>query len=171
MLYLVDKWIRRGSTEERDDLIGLGMYALVKAYEAYDINRNIKFSTLVGHVVWQELMAQVRRKEMVCRSKYSTVSINQPLGKGGEDDDKTYEEIVAGEFLEFEEVENQIHIEQIETIIESGLLSKAERIVSRKFFLENMELCEIANELGISRQAVQQSHKRSVKKLAEVVGF
>lgn len=168
----VDSWIRRGSTDDRDDLIGLGMFALVKAYNTYRFDKNAKFSTYLCNVIWQQLMAHVRQKEMICRSKYSTVSLQ---GVIVEDEkgyrDVKYEDIVPDDYDLLESVENKVYADHIGELIDSGLLTKAERIVVRKYILENKELVEIGNELGISRQAAQQSFKKGLKKLAEVVSF
>lgn len=166
----VDTWIRRGSTDDRDDLIGLGMYALVKAYNTYRFDKNAKFSTYVCNVVWQQLMAHVRGKGMKCRSRYSTVSLQETFSKdekGGQD--IKYEDIISDEFDLLENIEEKIYAEKIGEMIDSGLLTKAERIVARKYILENKELVEIGEELGISRQAVHQSYKKGLKKLSEAI--
>ncbi|MNH66499.1 RNA polymerase sigma-28 factor precursor [compost metagenome] len=168
----VDSWIRRGSMDERDDLISLGLFALIKAFDTYKFDKGAKFSTHVCNVIWQQLMAHVNSNKKASRSKYSTVSINSTYKSVTNNGvEAEYSDVIPDDTYIIEAVEDKVFADQLSEVINSGLLSKAETRVANKYFLENMDLAEIARELGITRQATQQSHKRSVRKLAEVIGF
>lgn len=169
VIKLVNKTISNGSPEEPDDLVGMGMIGLMKAYDTYDYTKNINFSTYLAKVVVREFSANARAKGMKCRSKYSSISMDNNLYKnnsgGGE---KLLSEVLADEsHLELAAVEDSIFEDVLNGYIERKLIPN-EKIVSRKYFFEGMTISDIGRDMNVSRQRAHQLFKSSVRKLAPV---
>lgn len=166
---LADRWFKRGVPEEFDDLVGMGMVALMKAYNTYDTNKNIKFTSYLGKVVWKEFMAHSRYKSMKCRSKYSSISFNETLHKSkGTDEEKLLAEVISNDsHLDYLTVEDEMFNTHLVKQMDA-LLAKKERVVADKYFFEGKSISEIGVELGVSRQAAHQAFQRTIKRLKPI---
>jgi len=167
VIKLVNRAVNNGSREEPDELVSMGMIGLMKAYDSFDTDKNIKFSTYLSTVVMREFAANARAKGMKCQSKYNSVSLEGTVYKGkGTTGEKTLSDVVADEsHLELSGVEDAM----FEGVLESDImrkLSPKEQIVSRKYFFDGLSLSDIGREMNVSRQAAHQYFKSSVKKLA-----
>ncbi|PYY28171.1 sigma-70 family RNA polymerase sigma factor [Paenibacillus illinoisensis] len=166
---LVNRTISNGSTEDPDDLVGIAMIGLVKAYDTYDCSREIKFSTYMAKVITREFSALARAKGMKCRSKYSCVSMDDNMYKNGnEESEKTVMDFLAdNSHSELIAVEDVMFNEVLEDNIES-MLTDNEKIFSRKYFFEGMSVADIGRDMNVTRQRAHQHFKNSIRKLAPV---
>jgi len=164
---LANKTLTSGSHEEPDELVSMGMVGLIKAYDTYDHSKNIKFSTYLAKVVVREFSANARAKGMKCRSKYSSISMDNNLYKTNSgDSEKLLSEILADDsHLDLIAVEDSMFDNVLSGHIERKLTPK-EKIVSRKYFFDGMSISDIGREMNVTRQAAHQYFKSSVKKLA-----
>jgi RNA polymerase sporulation-specific sigma factor len=164
---LANKTLSNGSLEDPDDLVSMGMIGLLKAYDTYDYTKNIKFSTYLAKVVVREFSANARAKGMKCRSKYSSVSIDNSLYKNNNgDSEKMLSEVLADEsHLDLVAVEDSIFDGVLNGYIESKLTSN-EKIFARKYFFEGMSVSDIGREMNVTRQRAHQHFKNSVRKLS-----
>ncbi|WP_208643743.1 sigma-70 family RNA polymerase sigma factor [Paenibacillus barcinonensis] len=163
---LANKWKKAGYTDDLDDLVSLGLYGLIVAFDTYDTSKDIKFVTYAGRVVWMEFVKAERYKHMKCRGSFDSISLDTPLGKADQSSEKTIAEVLSNEsHLDFDKVEEDEFNHKLTNLIESSLTEK-EKVVSFKYFFEGDALTDIGKELKVSRQAVHQAYKRSITKLA-----
>ncbi|MFS0855316.1 sigma-70 family RNA polymerase sigma factor [Paenibacillus taichungensis] len=164
---LANKTVTNGSLEDPDDLVSMGMVGLLKAYETFDYTKNIKFSTYLAKVVVREFSANARAKGMKCRSKYSSVSIDNSLYKNNSgDSEKMLSEVLADEsHLDLVSVEDSIFDDVLNGYIERKLTSN-EKVFARKYFFEGMSVSDIGRDMNVTRQRAHQHFKNSVRKLA-----
>ncbi|WP_440109941.1 sigma-70 family RNA polymerase sigma factor [Paenibacillus sp. QZ-Y1] len=165
---MANDWASKGS-DEADDLVGIGMIALINAYNTYDCTRDIKFTTYLTKAVWMEFVKHANKKKRKGRDKYSFVSMDGSFIKESDTgSDKSIADLLSNDsHLDYEKVEDSFFNRDLNKAIDSEL-TMTEQKVSRKYFLEGRELVEIGVELNVSRQAVHQAFKRSVKKLTPV---
>lgn len=173
VLKLVNRWKDRGSTESTEDLISMGLCGLVVAFNTYDTSRNIKFSSYAGKVIWMEFMKNARYNEMQCRSKYIKVNLEDPVytckSKFICNDDTIADVVFDSEEDNFKEIEDRLFAERLNLMFNSFSFTPKEKMVGRKYFLEGKSLAEIGKEMGVTRQAVHQTHKRNVTRLNELI--
>ncbi|PZT52203.1 sigma-70 family RNA polymerase sigma factor [Paenibacillus silvae] len=165
---LANEWASKGSNEV-DDLIGMGMIALINSFNSFKSDKNIKFTTYLSRAVEMEFVKHENKKKRKHRDKYIMVSIDSSAHKTSENgNDKSLAESLANDsHLDYENVDNNCFNRNLDTAISRKLTEKEQR-VSRMYFLEGKELVDIGHELNVSRQAVHQAFKRSVQKLAPV---
>lgn len=164
---LANKTLTNGSLEDPDDLVSMGMVGLLKAYETFDNTKNIKFSTYLAKVVVREFSANARAKGMKCRSKYSSVSIDDSLYKNNSgDSEKMLSEVLGDEsHLDLVAVEDSIFDDVLNGYIERKLTSN-EKVFARKYFFEGMSVSDIGRDMNVTRQRAHQHFKNSIRKLA-----
>lgn len=166
---LVNRTIKNGSTEDPDELVSMAMTGLVKAYESYDYGKNVNFSTYMAKVVNREFSANARAKGMKCRSKYTSISMDDNLYKdnGGESEKLLSEVLASDSHLELVAVEDSIFDNVLDGYIERKLLD-TEKIFARMYFFDGMSISDIGREMNVTRQRAHQYFKSSVRKLAPV---
>lgn len=169
VIKLVNRVILNGSTDEPDDLASVAMIGLIKAYDSYECNKNIRFTTYLAKVVFRELSAHARAKGMKCRSKYTSVSMDDNLYKDNSgNSEKLLSEVLAGEsHLDLIAVEDSMFNEVLDRYIERKLLDN-EKTFSRMYFFEGMSISDIGKEMNVTRQRAHQYFKNSIRKLAPV---
>ncbi|WP_145413486.1 sigma-70 family RNA polymerase sigma factor [Paenibacillus xylanexedens] len=165
---MANQWATKGS-DEVDDLVSMGMIALINAFNKFDYTRGIKFVTYLCNAIWMEFSKNENKKKRKNRSKYVMVSIDNSKYKSSENgNDKSLAESLANDsHLEYENVDNDCFNRKLDAAI-SCRLTENEQKISRMYFLEGKELVDIGRELNVSRQAVHQAFKRSTQKLAPV---
>ncbi|MBT2760001.1 sigma-70 family RNA polymerase sigma factor [Paenibacillus sp. ISL-20] len=169
---LVNRWIRNGSTENKDELIGMGLYGLVVAFDTYDLGKNIKFTSYAGKVVWMEFMKNARYNQMICRSKYTKISMDEEHRKlsSNSNGKKIFiSDVVSDDRNHYLSVDDEIYRDQLAKAIDTGSFTDKEKIVAKRFYIDGKTLADIGKEFNITRQAVFQTHKRGTKKLAELM--
>jgi RNA polymerase sigma factor (sigma-70 family) len=145
----------------------MGLIGLLKAYEAFDLSKKIKFSSYAGKVIWKEFMANARYDQMKCRSKYIAVSMDSSIYVSKKEkkelkiEDIVYDDIPVGYYSR---VEDMIFTEDLEQLINHTLKGN-ERTVAKKHLIEGKGFTEISAEMNISRQGAHQIHKRYLHKL------
>ncbi|MCP1184907.1 sigma-70 family RNA polymerase sigma factor [Paenibacillus sp. 1781tsa1] len=164
---LANKTLSNGSPEELDELVSMGMIGLLKAYDTYDHTKNIKFTTYMAKVVNREFSANARAKGMKCRSKYTSISMDNNLYKDNSgDSEKLLSEVLSDEsHLDLVAVEDSIFDGVLNGYIERKLTSN-EKIFARKYFFEGMSVSDIGRDMNVTRQRAHQHFKNSVRKLA-----
>jgi RNA polymerase sigma factor (sigma-70 family) len=167
VMKLVNKWINRGSTEERDNLISMGLLGLVVAFDTYDTEKKVKFSTYAGKVVWGEFCKNVRYLEMKCRGKYAQISLSDNYLKKGSNKEMTIEEVLCSSdsYDQYEIINNHLYEESLIQAIGNTFTDK-EKYIAKRHFIDGESISNIGRELNVSRQTIHQGHKRNVKKLA-----
>ncbi|MGM9900034.1 MAG: RNA polymerase sporulation sigma factor SigK [Bacilli bacterium] len=150
--------------EDKDDLLSIGAFGLIKAVDTYNFNNNTKLATYAARCIENEILMHLRSNR-----KYKDItSLYTPIGE-----DKEGNEIKLYDVIEdpAPNILNDIVSEEKVKAIHDALNILNEReleIISRRFGLNNHNVetqREIAKSLGISRSYVSRIEKRALTKL------
>lgn len=150
--------------EDKDDLLSIGAFGLIKAVDTYNFDSNTKLATYAARCIENEILMHLRSNK-----KYKdTASLYAPIGE-----DKEGNEIKLYDIIEDPSptmltsmIENE-HVKAIHDALNT-LNERELDIISRRFGLNNHMVetqKEIAKSLGISRSYVSRIEKRALTKL------
>lgn len=150
--------------ENKDDLLSIGSFGLIKAVDTYNFDSSTKLATYAARCIENEILMHIRSNK-----KYKdTSSLYAPIGE-----DKEGNEIKLYDIIEDPSpsmLSTMIENEHAKAIHEAlNTLNERELdIISRRFGLNNHMVetqKEIAKSLGISRSYVSRIEKRALTKL------
>lgn len=155
------RWISKYDYEEMKQVAFIG---LIKAYDSYDIEKDILFTTYAPLII-NGALARVHRDN---KSKFNAVySLNGRLGDGKEKD---------FEYLDLIEDENNyedIAIDNVESerlrLAISKLESKNRKVVEL-LVLKEMRQVDVAEILKTSQAQVSRIYKKALKELKNIIG-
>ena len=149
---------------EKDDLLSIGTFGLIKAVDSYNFETNTRLATYASRCIENEILMHLRNIK-----KYKdTISLYTPIGE-----DKEGNEIKICDIIEdpspsmTEQLIKTEHYERLKAAL-SELNSQELEIISRRFGLNNYQVetqRDIAKSLGISRSYVSRIEKRALTKL------
>jgi RNA polymerase sporulation-specific sigma factor len=150
--------------EDREDLLSIGAFGLIKAVDTYNFNAKTKLATYAARCIENEILMFLRSS----KRKRQTTWLYSTIGS-----DKDGNEIQLYDVIEDpakSSFEKLVFEEKIKTINEAlSILTERELdIISRRFGLKggNVETQrEIAKSLNISRSYVSRIEKRALTKL------
>lgn len=150
--------------DEKDDLISIGAFGLIKAIDSYNFNTNTKLSTYASRCIENEILMYIRntKKHKEVTSLYSSIG-----------EDKDGNEIRLYDIIEDKNpsITSTIIAEEQKAKLRNALKVLDEReldIISRRFGFNNKPIetqKEIAKSMGISRSYVSRIEKRALTKL------
>lgn len=160
--HIVKKY--ENTKEDKDDLLSIGAFGLIKAVDTYSFNSNTKLATYAARCIENEILMHLRSNK-----KYKdTASLYAPIGE-----DKEGNEIKLCDIIEDSTpsvLSTLVKEEQINAMNEA-LKTLNEReldIISRRFGLNGHIVetqKEIAKSMNISRSYVSRIEKRALTKL------
>ncbi|MDD3999488.1 MAG: RNA polymerase sporulation sigma factor SigK [Bacilli bacterium] len=150
--------------EDKEDLLSIGSFGLIKAVDTYNFNSNTKLATYAARCIENEILMYLRSS----RRKRQVSWFDSSIGVDKEGNEIKLSDVIEDpgkssiERLEFDE--------KVETINEAlKILNPRELdIISRRFGLSGNRIetqREIANSLNISRSYVSRIEKRALTKL------
>ncbi|HHU56558.1 MAG TPA: RNA polymerase sporulation sigma factor SigK [Acholeplasmataceae bacterium] len=150
--------------EDKDDLLSIGAFGLIKAVDTYDFNAPTKLATYASRCIENEILMYLRS----AKRKKHTTWLYSKIGQ-----DKDGNEIRLCDVIEDPQmsISDRIIFEENKNKIRAALkvLNKRElEIISRRFGLDNRRVetqREIAKSLKISRSYVSRIEKRALTKL------
>ena len=150
--------------EDKDDLLSIGAFGLIKAVDSYKLESGVKLATYASRCIENEILMHLRSNK---KSKDVT-SLYKPIGE-----DKEGNEIRLCDIIEDPSplLSTKLIKEEYETKLKKALNVLNEReldIISRRFglnetFIETQK--EIAKSLKISRSYVSRIEKRALTKI------
>ena len=150
--------------EEKDDLLSIGAFGLIKAVDTYNFKANTKLATYAARCIENEILMHLRSN----KKRRDTSSLYAPIGE-----DRDGNEIRLGDVIEdpgplaIDTLVAEEHTERLRRAL--AILNERELdIVSRRFGLNNHFIetqREIAKSLKISRSYVSRIEKRALTKL------
>ena len=150
--------------DEKDDLISIGAFGLIKAIDSYNFNTNTKLSTYASRCIENEILMYIRntKKHKEVTSLYSSIG-----------EDKDGNEIKLYDIIEDNAptITSTLIAEEQKIKIREALKILDEReldIISRRFGFNNHQVetqKQIAKQMGISRSYVSRIEKRALTKL------
>ena len=160
--HIVKKY--ENTKEDKDDLLSIGAFGLIKAVDTYNFNTNTKLATYAARCIENEILMHLRSNK-----KYKdTASLYAPIGE-----DKEGNEIKLCDVIEDSTpsvLSTLVKEEQINAINEAlkTLNDREYEIISRRFGLDGKLVetqREIAKSMNISRSYVSRIEKRALTKL------
>jgi len=150
--------------EDKDDLLSIGAFGLIKAVDTYDFNAPTKLATYASRCIENEILMYLRS----AKRKKQTTWLYSKIGQ-----DKDGNEIRLCDVIEDPQmsISDRIIFEENKNKIRAALEVLNEReleIISRRFGLDNRRVetqREIAKSLNISRSYVSRIEKRALTKL------
>ena len=147
---------------EADDLLSVGTIGLIKAVDTFDYSKKVQLSTYAARCINNEILMLIRSN----KKHKNVVSINS-LATGG-DDDKDLEliDMLASNDEEiFEQVENNMLMQQIKKIISQKLSKREQTVVKLRYGIDCKRALtqnEVADILGISRSYISRIENKSL---------
>ncbi len=151
------------TSEDKDDILSIGIIGLMKAVDSYQISANNKLATYAARCIENEILMTLRAN----KNKRNLVHLQSPIAT-----DKDGNEMELLDFIEDKDVDLYKSYEnrKIQENLDKALKTLSTRefdIISRRYGLtrEAQTQKEIASELKISRSYVSRIEKRALLKL------
>lgn len=150
--------------EDKEDLLSIGAFGLIKAVDTFNFSSNTKLATYAARCIENEILMYLRSS----KRKRQTVWLYSSIGQDKEGNDVKLVDILEDKSpTSFEKIIEKEKIKAIEKAIE--ILSPREKeIIFKRFGLyefEPMTQKEISEEMRISRSYVSRIEKRALTKL------
>lgn len=152
------------STNDVDDLIGIGTVGLIKGIDSFSLDKNVKLTTYIAKCAENEILMYFRSDKKNAKN----VSLFDGISFDKEGNEITILDVLKTDDPDYaEEIYKKDNIELLRKYL--NVLTKRERkIISKRYGLDgNDEVTqkEIAKELGISRSYVSRIEKRAITKI------
>ncbi len=149
--------------EDKDDLISIGTFGLIKAVDTFKMDANNKLSTYAARCIENEILMKIRSNKKHRNTTYLQNSIGS-----SEDGDLSLLDVISDNSMGIED--KMILQESLKKLVDSiNVLNTREyEIIARRYGLDNKEAetqREIAKDLKISRSYVSRIEKRALTKL------
>lgn len=149
---------------EKDDLLSIGTFGLIKAVDSYNFESNVRLATYASRCIENEILMHLRNIK-----KYKdTISLYTPIGEDKEGNEiKICDVIIDPSPSMTDELIKLEHYEKLRQAL-NELNPQELEIISRRFGLNNYQVetqRDIAKSMGISRSYVSRIEKRALTKL------
>lgn len=149
---------------EKDDLLSIGTFGLIKAVDSYNFESNVRLATYASRCIENEILMHLRNIK-----KYKdTISLYTPIGEDKEGNEiKICDVIIDPSPSMTDELIKLEHYEKLRKAL-TELNPQELEIISRRFGLNNYQVetqRDIAKSMGISRSYVSRIEKRALTKL------
>lgn len=160
--HIVKKY--ENTSDERDDLLSIGIIGLIKGVDTFNHNANNKLATYAARCIENEILMHIRSN----KNKKNVGSLNSSIGLDKDGNDIKLIDIVKDESVGV--LDSLILDESISKLNKAlKLLSKREyEIISRRYGINQQSAetqKEIAQKMKISRSYVSRIEKRALMKL------
>lgn len=152
------------SNEDKDDLLSIGAFGLIKAVDTYKYDSNTRLATYASRCIENEILMHLRK----IKNQKQITWLSSPIGSDKEGNEITLSDVIIDESPTYSE--KMISEEKNRKIRESlKILNKRElEIISARFGFNNQNIetqKEIADRLNISRSYVSRIEKRALSKI------
>ena len=152
------------STNDVDDLIGIGTVGLIKGIDSFSPNKNVRLTTYIAKCAENEILMYFRAD----KKNSKNVSLYDGISYDKEGNEVTILDILKTEEPDYAE---DIYVNDNIKLLKEYLkiLSTREReVLTKRYGLDNNDEItqkEIAKDLGISRSYVSRIEKRAITKI------
>lgn len=162
-----------GCTE--DDLVQVGFLAVIDAIAGFDVERETTFLTYLGYHLQRHFTNSACLRSCGQQKQASlninTRSFDEPVLNNGNGEDIMLGNTLADPDAEadmYAFIERDEH-EQLKTDLSIAIsnLQSVEAIIITKHYLENVPVCKLADELGISNTRAQTLRDKALKTLRD----
>lgn len=152
------------STNDIDDLIGIGTVGLIKGIDTYSKNKNVKLTTYAAKCAENEILMYFRSD----KKNSKNISIYDGISYDKEGNEITLLDIIKTKEPDFlEEIHKNNNIALLKKYM-NKLTPREKEILTKRYGLNKTDEItqkEIAKELGISRSYVSRIEKRATTKI------
>lgn len=150
--------------DEKDDLLSIGAFGLIKAIDTYKLDSEVRLATYAARCIENEILMYIRAN----KKHKSTTSIYTTIGQDKEGNEIHIMDVIVDP--KSQTIDNLISDENIKTVKEAlSILNDRElEILEKRFGLNGKDILtqkEISDELNISRSYVSRIEKRALTKL------
>ena len=149
---------------DKDDLLSIGSFGLIKAVDSFNPKTNTKLATYAARCIENEILMHLRSN----KKHKDNISLYSPIGEDKEGNEIRLCDIIEDTNLipseKAEKIEHEIKLKEALKTLSNRELD----IISRRFGLNNKKIetqKEIAKSLKISRSYVSRIEKRALTKL------
>lgn len=149
---------------DKDDLLSIGTFGLIKAVDTFNFEASNKLSTYAARCIENEILMHIRSN----KKRKDTISLYSPIGEDKEGNEISLSDIIEDPSPSISD--SIIKEEQINKLYEAlKVLNKREyEIITRRYGLNNKNVetqQEVADSLKISRSYVSRIEKRALTKM------
>lgn len=151
---------------EKEELMSIGTYGLIKAIKTFDITRPYTLSTYAKRCIDNEILMFLRQLNK--QTKLNPISFNSELYGFNDDDPLTLEEYIGEKENHYEDYEKEITYSAIKDALEN-LSDREKKMVMLYFGFNNDTLYStiaIAKMYNLSRSMVSRVINDAIKKIA-----
>lgn len=148
---------------ESEELVAISMVGLVKAANAFEPNKGIKFNTFASVVIKNEILMAIRKNRKTWRdiSLYSSMSVDD---KGNEQE--IWETI--GD-LKSEKQMDRVEIQELIRTVREGLNEEERYVIAQ--WVDGVPQRKTAEILGVTQSRVSKLTKKAFEKLRKRSGI
>ncbi len=161
---------------ETADLVSCGVLGLVQAWDRFDPDRGISFEAFAVPRVKGAIIDSIRASDWVPRkARLKARETGEPLmALVSMDESKGYEgESTAGKVVDLEAPQPGAELVAAETRRELmwclNRLPEREHMIVTLHYFDGVQLCKIAERLGVTESRVSQLHTRGLRMLREAL--
>ncbi|MEG1310154.1 MAG: sigma-70 family RNA polymerase sigma factor [Bacilli bacterium] len=151
-----------------EDLISIGSFGLINAIDSFDIDRNVKLSSVAYPCIENAFYRHIYLSKMQKRDNSNDISLQEKIYESKDGEDITLEESIRDDGLSIEEVILlKIRDEKIRSILKRLTKDEQELLLMRYGIIDgiNYTLEEIAQIKGVTRERIWQKEANALKKL------
>ncbi len=168
---LISHIIRKyySSYQYPDDLLSIGSLGLIKAVDSFKAEKGTKFATYAARCIQNEILMFFRSQ----KKTYTEVSLNDTIDIDRDGNPLTYLDVISTPETIAEDIDMNLHIEKIRTLVETVLDERERQIIVLRYGLMGYQpktQREVATYLGISRSYVSRIEKKALGILKKSFG-
>ena len=154
---------------EKDDLLSIGTFGLIKAVDTYNFSSHVRLATYASRCIENEILMFFRNSKKL----NSEVFLNEPIGKDKDDNVITLQEVLENNERSIEDaIDLKLKEKKLYEKMASILKPREREILILSFGLNNSKPLtqnEVANIFGISRSYVSRIETKAISKLAKEI--
>ena len=152
------------TTNDVDDLIGIGTVGLIKGIDSFSPNKNVRLTTYIAKCAENEILMYFRAD----KKNSKNVSIYDGISYDKDGNEVTILDVLKTEEPDFtEDIYISDNIKLLKEYIKI-LTPREKEVLTKRYGLDNTDEItqkEIAKKLGISRSYVSRIEKRAITKI------
>lgn len=151
---------------EKDDLLSIGTFGLIKAVDTYNFSSHVRLATYASRCIENEILMQLRKKRKV----KNDISLDKPLCEDGDGNELVLADILpSDDDVEQKTVDIPSDRQMINKLVEHLSSREREIMVLRYGLMGHEELTqrEVALKLGISQSYISRLEKRILKDMKQ----
>lgn len=145
---------------ESEELVAISMVGLVKAANAFEPNKGIKFNTFASVVIKNEILMAIRKN----RKTWRDISLYSPMGVDDKGNEQEIWETIGD--LKSEKQMDRVEIQELIRTIREGLNEEERYVIAQ--WVDGVPQRKTAEILGVTQSRVSKLTKKAFEKLRKM---